>query len=177
MLRATTSDTATILAKPIQCLPQEQMKFALNVAEDTLAHKSNLLWRKKESDSCLLCGKRQSLIHVLNCCRVARDRRRHDAVLKVIVDTVKEHLPPSQKLTVDIDHYNFPIHISPTDLKPDIVLWSDSEKQFILAELTVSFETCFEAAAERKETNSQDLVSRAEQASYSTSLITLKMHS
>ena len=54
MLRATTSDTATISAKAITCLPQEQMKFALNVAEDTLAHNSNLhLWRKKESEPAL----------------------------------------------------------------------------------------------------------------------------
>ena len=149
------------------------MKFALNAAVDTLPHNSNLhMWKKKESDSCPLCGERQSLIHVLNCCRVARDLRRynirHDAVLKVIADTVKEHLPPSHKLTVDLDQYQFPIHISPTDLRPDIVLWSDSEKQLILAELTVSFETSFEAAAERKEMNYQDLVSRAEQAGYST---------
>ena len=182
MLRATTPDTATIWAKAIQSLPQEQTKFALNAAVDTLPHNSNLhLWRKKESDSCLLCGERQSLIHVLNCCRVARDLRRynvrHDAVLKVIADTVKEHLPPSHKLTVDLDHYNFPIHISPTDLRPDIVLWSDSEKQLTLVELTVSFETSFEAAAERKETNYQDLASRAEQAGYSTTLITLEMGS
>ena len=182
MLRATTPDTATIWAKAIQSLPQEQTKFALNAAVDTLPHNSNLhLWRKKESDSCPLCGERQSLIHVLNCCRVARDLRRynvrHDAVLKVIADTVKEHLPPSHELTVDLNHYKFPIHISPTDLRPDIVLWSDSEKQLILAELTVSFETSFEAAAERKETNYQDLVSRAEQAGYSTTLITLEMGS
>ena len=182
MLRATTPDTATTLAKAIQSLPHEQMKFALNTAVDTLPHNSNLHMWKKESDSCPLCGERQSLIHVLNCCRVARDLRgynvRHDTVLKVIADTVKEHLPPSHKLTVDLDHYQFPIHISPTDLRPDIVLLSDSEKQqFILAELTVSFETSFEAAAERKVTNYQDLVFRAEQAGYSTTLITLEMGS
>ena len=38
-----------------------------------------------------------------------------------------------------------------------------SEKQLTLVELTVSFEASFEAAAERKETNCQDLVSNPEQ--------------
>ena len=56
MLRATTPDTATIWAKAIQSLPQEQTKFALNAAVDTLPHNSNLHLRRKESDSCLLCG-------------------------------------------------------------------------------------------------------------------------
>ena len=36
MLKATTPDTATIWAKAILSLPQEQMKFALNAAVDTL---------------------------------------------------------------------------------------------------------------------------------------------
>ena len=41
----------------------------------------------------------------------------------------------------------------------------------------VSFETSFEVAAERKETNCQDLVSREERAGYATTLITLEMGS
>lgn len=47
----------------------------------------------------------------------------HDAVLKIIADTVEKHLPPSHKLTVDLKQYNFPNYITPTDLRPDIVLW------------------------------------------------------
>ena len=52
MLRATTPDTATTWAKAIQSHPQEQMKFALNAAVDTLPHNSNLhMWKKKESNN------------------------------------------------------------------------------------------------------------------------------
>ena len=50
------------------------MKFALNAATDTLPHNSNLaLWRRSEgfSSNCKLCGKRQTLLHVLNDCPVA----------------------------------------------------------------------------------------------------------
>ena len=41
--------------------------------------------------------------------------------------------------------------IVPTDLRPDIGWWDDQQKSLVLAELTISYETNFEAAAERKE--------------------------
>ena len=50
------------------------------------------VWNKRESAACKLCGDDQSLIHVLNICKVARDERRfngrHDAVLSEIVSQV-----------------------------------------------------------------------------------------
>ena len=88
--RLLTPQAAEIWAKAVESLPDEILKFALNAALDTLPHNANLhLWKKKESPSCTLCGERQSLIHVLNTCSVARDQRhfnaKHDAVLKEIV--------------------------------------------------------------------------------------------
>ena len=38
MIKGTTANPATIWAKTIQALPQQQMKFALNAALDTLPH-------------------------------------------------------------------------------------------------------------------------------------------
>ena len=116
----------------MEILPDEILKFALNVALDTLPHNANLhLWKKKESPSCTLCRERQSLIHVLNTCSVARDQRRfnarHDVVLGEIIATVKEALPPTYHLTADTGSYNFLHHIVPTDLRLDLVWWNDSQ--------------------------------------------------
>ena len=44
-----------------------------------------------------------------------------------------------------------------------------------MVELTVPFETSFQAAAERNETNYEDLVNRARQAGYNTLLITVEV--
>ena len=38
------------------------------------------------------------------------------------------------------DQYRFPLHIIPTDLRPDLVWWNDEEKFLYLAKLTVCFE-------------------------------------
>ena len=45
-------------SKAVQSLPAEQIRFALNVAVDTLLHNANL-YEKKQSDYCLLCGEKQ----------------------------------------------------------------------------------------------------------------------
>ena len=38
----------------------------------------------------------------------------------------------------------FPLHIVPTDLRPDLVWWDDKHRSLTMAELTVCFETNFE---------------------------------
>ena len=121
MLRATTSDTAAVWAKAVQALPSNAMKFALNATHDTLPHNANLhLWKKKDSAACPLCGERQSN------CKVARDLRhynqRHDAVLQENTNCIQPKLSPTTQLMADFnDEYEFPMHIVPTDLRPDIV--------------------------------------------------------
>ena len=74
----------------------------LNAVVDTLPHNANLrLWGKKETAACPLCGERQTLIYVLNNCRVAlhlrRYNHRHDSVLSVLAVTVKEKRPASMQ--------------------------------------------------------------------------------
>ena len=115
----------------VQSLPEEQMKFSLNAALDVLPHNANLhLWKKRQDPSCPLCSNHQSLLHVLNNCPVAKHLRRyntrHDKVLYEIATAVKPHLPTLAVMAVDIgEDYAFPLHIVPTDLRPDLVWWED----------------------------------------------------
>ena len=125
----------------------------------------------------MLCGERQSILHVLNNCKVARNLRwynqRHDAVLQEIVKVIRPKYSPTTRLTADLgDGYEFPMHIAPTDLRPDIVWWDYQQKSLMLAELTISCETNFEVAAERKEEKYEELVTGDCNAGYETELIT-----
>ena len=122
------------------------------------------------------------LIHVLNCCTVARDERRynarHDAVLRAIASSIKDCFPPSTIISADLDgEYVFPTHITPTDMRPDIAWWNDEDKQLWLVKLTVSFETSFEGASQRKETKYEDIVAAARESGYKTTLITVEVGS
>ncbi len=91
---------------------------------------------------------------------------------------VRKCLPETFSFTADLDsNYQFPLHITPTDLRPDIVWWDDAEKELCLCELTVCFETSFQEAAERKETKYHDLMMAAEATGYSTTLMTLQVGS
>ena len=87
-------------------------------------------------------------------------------------------LVPSTTLAVDIgDGYMFPQHITPTDLRPDLVWWNDTSRTLCLAELTVCFESNFEEAAQRKTAKYTDLAEQVEQGGYSTTLLTLQVGS
>ena len=155
----------------VRARPEEQIKFALNAALDVLPHNHNLHLWKKNSPACTLCGGNQSLLHMLNNCRSARDLRRynhrHSLVLQEFASAIKLYLPSTITLSVDIsDGYQFPYHIVPTDLRPDIVWWDSSSRSVCLAELTVCFETNFTDAAERKTAKYTDLVPQARSYGY-----------
>ena len=115
---------------------------------------------------------------MLNICRVARDQRRfnirHNAVLKDIAAVIEEAHPSTYHLISDTGSYDFPHHIVPTDLRPDLVWWNDTEKVIYFAELTIPFETSFVAAAERKSVKYDSLVSRAMEAGYSATFIPIQ---
>ena len=181
MLRLSSPDAIDIWAGVVQSLPPDQQKFILNGTTDTLPHNANLhLWQKRSSPDCPLCGERQSLIHVLNCCPVAREFRRyntrHDAVLGVIVQAIKEYLPQSCTLVADLgDGYSLPSHILQTDLRPDIVWW-DSQS-VVLVELTIAFDVCLSEAHERKEAKYCHLLDNAREHKFRASLITLEVGS
>ena len=173
MIRFTTPNTITIWAKAVQSLPEEPFTFVLNAAHDTLPHNANLhLWRKKASDICPLCHEdSQNLIHVLNSCRVALEWRhyneRHDSVLTVLHDTIAKHLTATTSSTMDLaNQYSFPSHIVPTELRPDIVWWDDTNKSVCLVELTVCFDTLLHEAAGRKESEYLELLSTIKEAGY-----------
>ena len=67
MFRCASTDAAGTWGRVLMELSDEHRKFAINSAVDTLPHNANLhLWRRRSDDNCPLCGKRQTLIHVLN---------------------------------------------------------------------------------------------------------------
>ena len=127
-------------------------------------------------------GEVQSLAHVLNFCQKALDLRRyttrHDDVLKVIFDFSKRNLASGMQITADLPghQYIFPHDIAPTDLRPDMVIWSTSTIH--LVELTVPFETNITDAAERKVHwyRYRDL-DKACASSHHTTIITLEVGS
>ena len=175
-------DAAKVWAKALEGVCDEYLKFALNSAVDTLPHKANLyLWKKHNNSSCPLCGEKQTLIHVLNACKVALDERRynprHDAILSLIVIFLTSKISPTACLTYDLGTYIFPQHIVATDLRPDLVWWDDSLKKIVLMELTVCFESSFQHAAERKTTKYEDVVARARSSGYIGQIITLEVGS
>ena len=182
MARCTPPDSAKVWAKALEGISDEHLKFALNSAVDTLPHKANLyLWKKHSNSACPLCGERQSLIHVLNACEVARDERRynprHDAILSHIAAFLSHKATPTAHLTSDLGSYVFPQHIVATDLRPDIVWWDDSLKKIRLIELTVCFESSFQHAAERKAIKYEEVAARARTSGYNGRVITLEVGS
>ena len=155
LLREGDDVSAQLWAAAVSALSSDSLKFALNAATDTLPHNANLaLWRALD-DSCRLCGKRQTLCHILNHCDVAlklrRYNHRHDTILSMMASFFSSNLQPNYQITVDLAaSYHFPSHIATTDLRPDIVMWSDIKKTVLLIELTVCFETNYAEARERK---------------------------
>lgn len=182
MSRCSSPDGANVWAKALEGVKDEHLKFALNSAVDTLSHNANLqLWKKRDSGACPLCAERQTIIHVLNACKVARDDRRynsrHDSVLTEIVQLLSSYTQPPATLISDLGNYAFPQHIVATDLRPDIVHWNDMARKVLFIELTICFETSFSNAEERKEAKYEDLVARAKSSGYNAQVISLEVGS
>jgi hypothetical protein len=145
------------------------------------------VWRRKEglSDACKLCGRRQTLPHVLNQCPVALQLRRyntrHDTVLEVIEKGIKLLLSDEDSLVVDLPSsqpYIFPPHILHTDLRPDMVIWNSTHQRVCLIELTICYETRYEEAHSFKDTKYRELVEDIrETGMYNPELITLEVGS
>ena len=139
-------------------LPRGTMKFLLNAAIDTLPTKANLkMWGKVSSDKCR-CGKRQTLNHVLNCCKPSlkegRYTFRHDNILHYIAKCLNK-----DKYTcyIDIEGYQTPAggtvppNVLVTTLKPDIVIIDKTNKNVTVFELTVPAEHRLEVAHKLKQ--------------------------
>ena len=65
----------------------------------------------------------------------------YNGILQLIVTAAQVYFLASYQLAADIqkDQYHFPFHITPTDLHPDIILWSDSQRTLNIIELTVCY--------------------------------------
>ena len=182
MSRCSTSEGAEVWGRASSGVADEHLKFALNSAVDTLPHNANLcLWRKCSSDSCPLCGERQTLVHVLNSCKQTLKTRRynrcHDAVLTKIRAVLATYTSPPTSLSTDLGSYHFPQHIVSTDLRPDVVWWDDTRKKMCLVELTICFESSFQNAAERKTIKYEEVVERARASGYTATFISLEVGS
>ena len=181
-LKDNTSRAPHLWSSTIATLPERVFKFALNSLTDTLPHNANLhLWKKLPSPSCNLCGQRQTLLHILNACPHALEKRRynarHDAVLQSIYTFLVKHLPPTTSVTADLcdQQYVFPQHFATTDSRPDITVWDQTN--ITLIELTVPFETCMDSAIQRKTHRYQDLLSDCKANGYTADLLTIEVGS
>ena len=108
-----------------------------------------------------------------------RYSERHDSVLKVFGDFIEASLPPHSSFTIDLPtrNYSFPHHITPTNLRPDIVWWCERQRKLWLFELTISYESLIAKACELKKAKYQDLVEAGRAAGYRTELITVEVGS
>ena len=80
------------------------------------------------------------------------------------------------KMKADIDRMaHFPRHIISTDLRPDIVLWSDNTRQVAMIELTVPSEERIEEAHERKREKYEDLVASCREKKWKTWLMPVEV--
>ena len=138
-------------------LPKGTMKWLLNSSIDTLPTKVNLKqWGKTTNDKCF-CNQRQTLNHILNCCRVSlyqgRFTFRHDSVLNYIAQCLDK---TRFSCYIDIPSHQtpaggtIPASVLVTNLKPDIVVVDQLKKCVTIFELTVPSEMRIVAANKLK---------------------------
>ena len=126
---------------------------------------------------------RESLPHVLNNCPVAMDLRRyskrHDEVLEVLGNSIRTYLPPNFSITIDSpsNSFSFSHHITPTNLRLDLVWWSEQLSELWLFELIFSYETVVADARERKHSKYHDLMEAGRAAGFRCELISLEVGS
>ena len=97
-------------------------------------------------------------------------------MLSILADLAKSYLPSSFAVTADLPdtEYRFPLH---TDLRPDLVLWSDENRELALVELTVCFESGVEGARARKRDRYLDFKDAATDGGFKTTIILVQVGS
>ena len=74
-------------------------------------------------------------------------------------------------MRVDLDRQlRFPVEITATSLRPDLVVWSTKAKSVLLIELTIPAEEGIEAAYERKKAKYSDLAAECREAGWKTTI-------
>ena len=71
----------------------------------------------------------------------------------------------------------FPPDISVTNLRPDMIIWSEKKKSVIIVELTVPWETATDEAHERKLLKYDELVSQCRREGWVTTLHAVEVSS
>ena len=171
----------------IKNVPRGIMSFALKSVTNSLATPDNLKrWGKRQLSMCPLCNNNGTLHHILNFCPVALNQGRytwrHNSVLYHISKTILTEKPDTLEILADLPGLNMnggtiPPDIITTQLKPDLVILSRSEKSIFLLELTCSFETNIEAANIRKMTRYSALKSDLEDKGWKCHLIPFEVGS
>ena len=159
------------------------MAFAMRSSTNTLATPDNVKrWKKVVSDSCQMCRQpgrppaKATLHHQLNHCsaflgETERYTWRHDSVAQYIAETLKENLPEQMSLYADLEGYKvcggtIPPTIVQTSSRPDIVIVDNRNRTVWMLELTVSFESNFEAANRRKKERHSSLAADIEDENF-----------
>ena len=148
-------------------LPSYTAKFAVNSILNTLPTGEKVkLWNaqknSKMSGLCKICGQSQTLAHILAECSISGQKLntddphntvtwRHNEILNLVINSVKDHLPQNWKLIVDLK--NHPLHYgdqipsqylkTSSTYRPDIILITNDQKT-IIAELTSPMDTNME---------------------------------
>ena len=74
MSRYSFPDGGKLWARALESVSDKHLRFALNSAIDTLPHNADLaLWKKLGKYNCPLYSEKQTLTHIFNCCKVARE--------------------------------------------------------------------------------------------------------
>ena len=116
------------------------------------------------------------LIIVKRLLQLRRFNERQDRVLKAIVEHLQQQCTELPGATCTCT-YSFPASVVPTDLRPDLVAWSDWQRVVVPVELTICFETNFVDAGLRKTNKYEDLLEACRANGYTTGLVTLEVGS
>ena len=170
------------------------MAFAMRSATNTLATPDNLKrWKKIRSDDCLMCKKpdrppaKATLHHQLNHCssflgETERFTWRHDSVLTHMAESLKESLPKNITVYADLaDHSinggTLPPHVAITLSRPDLVIINTADNTVWLLELTICFESNFDAAHTRKKLRYTSLAEDIREAGFNCNIIPVEIGS
>lgn len=140
-------------------LPVKHVEFGNKAVLDVLPTMANLhRMHKAPHNRCKHCGWIESMVHILNACRLQLEkyRYRHDCVLRRLADFFTARLADGVRFWVDLEgrrdsmHGGFPPSICPTNLRPDMVFFDATARRLWLVELTVPHEHGVVNAYDRK---------------------------
>ena len=177
MARAWDENSPKLWVRALQDLPPEPHKFVLAASSNTLPTNANLHTWGKEAISVVSARNTARLCHMS--LTIALLQWTCDATARDMMRSMRSYLPPNFSITIDLpsNSYSFPHHITPTNLRPDIVWWSEQLSELWLFELIVSYETVVADARERKHSKYHNLMEAGRAAGFRCELISLEVGS